>query len=203
MYENWYFQVDKPLRQEVETYKPLEDQTDNKKSDHLTLKASARVKNLDIFTYRKFTKEGEERFKEGLLNIDWQREFKDTEDNPTELVGIMQGKLDELTERCFQNVTRTIKSTDPPWITKAIKKQIKTRKRVYEKGRKRTDAWKIEKAKSDKMIGESKKRFFDKQTEKLTEKGCHTLPYHAIKMLKTTDNPKLWDVRDIRPMKIL
>lgn len=44
-----------------------------------------------------------------------------------------------------------------------------------------------------------KKRYLGKHINKLTEEGSHRLPYRAVKYLKTTDKPKQWDIRNLRP----
>ena len=153
-------------------YKPLEDATGEKKSDHLTIKASCYVQNVDRFRKRttnfmRCTEEGSKKFSAGLIGIDWQRVFKDVEETPTSLVAAMQQQLETLTGDCFKMVKRTYKSTDAQWITPQIKRQIKKRKRVYEKDKKRSDAWKIEKRKTEELISKSKKEYFDRQADKL------------------------------------
>lgn len=44
-------------------------------------------------------------------------------------------KLLNLAETCIPNKVVTIRPTDPPWITSAIKKHIRKRKRAYRKAK--------------------------------------------------------------------
>ena len=54
--------------------------------------------------------------------------------------------------KVFKTATKTFKSTDTPWITSAIKRQINKRKRMFKKERKRTKEWRKQKRKTDLMI---------------------------------------------------
>lgn len=84
-------------------------------------------------------------------------------------------------------------------MTKKLKRMIIGRKDLFRRNKKRTNAWKIKKAETDREIRLAKKRYFDKAVDKLTEEGSHRIPYRALQKLKCHDKPTEWDIRDLRP----
>ena len=74
---------------------------------------------------------------------------------------ILDSTLQGMMNECFPIVTKRFKNTDDPWITPAIRKRIKDRKKVFKRQR-RSCKWKIVKKETDDMIKKCKKDFFDR-----------------------------------------
>ena len=186
------------------TSAPLEDITGQKKSDHKTVIAGANVVGVGDFRkrkikYVKYTPEGEQIFKDLLIKTDWVQTFAETPEDPTALVEKLTEVLEKYTEKSFRTMRRTIKTSDAPWMTREVEREIGRRKRMYTKAEDRTREWHDQKRLTRRLVKEAKKNYYEKTVAKLTEDGCHTLPYKAIKMLKTPDKPQRWDPRDMRP----
>ena len=185
---------------------PLETDCGQHRSNHRVIYLTAQVTNVDNFKKRTishtcYTEEGKNNFLKLMLNTDWEQEFSKCGEESTDMVEVMNLVLEDYVNQSFKTVQRTVKDTDPPWITSSVKRAVKRRKRIFAANQKRNAAWKAEKVTTNKLIVESKKRYLDNQVSKLAEEGSHTIPYRAIKNLKTSDMPKQWDIRDLRPGK--
>ena len=86
----------------------------------------------------------------------------------------MVSRLESLTtawtDEAFPEKTFHIKSTDLPWMTYEIKCAIRRRKRIYDKTQKRTNEWKEEKKKTDQLLKESMREYFEKMKNLAKEK---------------------------------
>ena len=72
---------------------------------------------------------------------------------------------------------RTVKkkSTDPPWMDKKTASMVEDRKRLYVEEGGRTEAWKLEKKKTNDRVKERKQRCFDKQKEQLLAEDANQI----------------------------
>lgn len=75
-------------------------------------------------------------------------------------------------DNCFPVRTTKRKSTDLPWINKAIKRRIRRRKRIYIKEG-RSLLWKSLKAEKDEMIRVRKKGYMDNKKVQLTDRDAN------------------------------
>ena len=81
-----------------------------------------------------------------------------------------------LTKECIPNRSIKVRTSDPPWITTLLKKQIRKRKRLYRKA-KRTDLerhwikFRQLRNETNTMIRNSKQQFYDIIAEKLKSKS--------------------------------
>ena len=129
-------------------------------------------------------------FSKLLIRTDWTKIFPQYTTSSMHLVNMMNTVLEGYANQAFKMVTRKIKSSDPPWITPAIKRQVAKRKRIFRQTEQREGRWRSEKEKSNQMIRDSKKKYFDNEVEKLNVSGAHRLPYLAVKNLKSAEKPK-------------
>ena len=79
-----------------------------------------------------------------------------------------------------------------------MKKMTEKRTRLF-KGQKRSANWKEIKKITTKMARECKRKFFQKETAKLTTPGSHQLPYKALDKLREDKNASQFDVRKMWP----
>ena len=85
------------------------------------------------------------------------------------------------------------KSSDLPWLSKGILKLIQNRKKLFiSEGGQRTDTWKAEKKRIDKIITDRKRGYMNTQR-------AHLLPKDSGRNFASFDKPKLFDVRSLLP----
>ena len=134
-----------------------------------------------------------------LESIDW----------PTTLGDINHIGIDTFAETFHRVLRSTVdsvaplkkrkrKSTDKPWINDNLKKMTEKRKRLF-KGQERSANWKEVKKITTKMARECKRKFFLKETAKLTTPGSHQLPYKALDKLREDGNARQFDVLKMWP----
>ena len=105
------------------------------------------------FTYRPITDEGKKKFQELVVEFNWEAICRG---NSSEAADELREVLDKMVHDCFPLVTVNTKSTDDPWITKAVKKLIRRRRRVFVKEG-RSERWKRLKKQTEEMIEEKKR----------------------------------------------
>ena len=93
---------------------------------------------------------------------------------------------------------RKIRSTDDPWITDNIRSLIRRRKRVFSK-QGRSQKWKEIKCKTDLMILERKKKYYEAECNKLQMPNAHQIAYRALNNIKEEEKPKIWSINSLRP----
>ena len=100
--------------------------------------------------------------------------------------------MNSLTAECIPNKTVRIRPSDPPWITTAIRKLIRKRKRAYQKA-KQTDTprlWNKFKKRRNKVIEsirQSKQQYLDQLSSKLKSKPLSSKDWWST--LKTFISP--------------
>ena len=100
--------------------------------------------------------------------------------------------LNALTAECLPNKTVRIRPSDPPWITTAIRKLIRKRKRAYQKAKQINTPrlWNNFKKKRNKVIEsirQSKQQFLDQLSSKLKSKPLSSKDWWST--LKTFISP--------------
>ena len=160
------------------------------------------MKNTHEFEWVKYatrviTEEGKNRFKSFITNVDWEALMIHS-DCPHENTELMQNKLDTLNNICFPWKTRKIRSTDKPWIDDNIRRKIRRRRRCYwRKGR--SQRWDKLKADSDNAIRRNKRKYYEKECEKLTKDGPRTIPYKALQNIQDSEMPRKWSINHLDP----
>ena len=171
-------------------------------SDHLTLLTEIMVPKghpFDWITYyaRDMRKEDKKKFIEEYCKIDWENLIGNT-DCPDQMTKIFHSVIDGLNERFFPLRKRKIKSTDAPWITEEIKRVIRRRRRRFVKHR-RGPQWRAVKEETERLIKESKQKYYTEAIEKLKGEGSGQLPYAILRELAIPDRPAPWSVNQLAP----
>ena len=120
--------------------------------------------------------------------------------NADDLTNIFQSKIEFLVDKHFPIKTRSVKSTDDPWITDWIRALIRRRKKEYRKNE-RSLRWKKLKLMCDTEIRLSKSRYYDKECKKMTTPGAHRVAFHALKNLNKARRQKPWSIMELYPEK--
>ena len=132
--------------------------------------------------------------------------------NSTDWEAMAHGTVDEAADRLHRELNKIAdkhipwriykhRSTDDPWIDDKIRKKCEQRRAVYrDRGRGSVD-WCELRGKTTDMIEKAKKRWYDRETEKLMTKGAHQLSYRALKSLSTAEIKNDWNIMKMRPGK--
>ena len=110
--------------------------------------------------------------------------------------GVYQEQLDAAMDRFFPIRTTRRKSTDLPWINRAIRKRIRRRNRIYRKEG-RSALWKRIKKVTDSMIADRKKVYMDRKKKQLTDPGASREFFKLVKSFNTHEKPQTFDVRSL------
>ena len=99
-----------------------------------------------------------------------------------------------LTKECIPNKSIRVRTSDPPWITTLLKKQIRKRKRLYRKAKQTNLArhwikFRQLRNETNTMIRNSKQQFYDNIAEKLKSKSLSSKDWWST--LKTFISPNL------------
>ena len=149
------------------------------------------------FVHRPITKKGVEEFEKKIILMDWGLMYMG---NPTESAAALCSILDDLVDECFPQIQTSIKSTDSPWISRPIKRQIRRKRRAYAAEGK-SQRYRREKKKAEKMMREGKQVFFEKVKKIAFEERSNKRYYGAVKLLGGKEAPKPFDIRVLFPGK--
>ena len=100
---------------------------------------------------------------------------------------------------CFPKKLNKFKSTDDPWITPEIKKKVATRKRYFQRVKKRTEEWGRLKKISDDAIKKSKTDFFNNFKSRAADESNPALYYKVVNLLKDKEKPSMFNITSLRP----
>ena len=114
------------------------------------------------FSFRPITPEGIDKFGARLASIQWE-ELRDL--SSSEAAVKLSECLNELVVDCFELVTIRTKSTDNPWISRPIKRAIRSKRRLYAKYGK-CPRYNRKRKEVEEMIEEAKKKYFEKLKKK-------------------------------------
>ena len=175
---------------------------EGQESDHRLVTYKCKLKHSHDFkwvtyTYRQIDDAREAEFDKGLEKIDWSEHIKDNM-NLDQRTQTMHDVLMGLVNRCFPIRSNKVRSTDDPWIDEATRKAIQRRKQVYYDFQRAGD-WKELKATTADMIKRRKTRYYEREVNRLAEKGSHTIPFKALKNISEKEKAPVWTVRSIRP----
>ena len=113
---------------------PLEG--DNKKSDHLPLVCQYLLPSSHCFKIvkyktRKYTKKNEDKFVAEFKDTNWTGLFELSTAN--EKTAFLHERIELLMNKYFPLKTYSVKSTDDPWITDHLRKEMRKRNIEYKK----------------------------------------------------------------------
>ena len=120
-------------------------ETDHSKSDHLVAYLTLDLPRRESFewvtySYRFFTEEAREEFGQWMVTHDWSEVWEAVGSDAK--AEAYQAKMDWAMDAFFPLRTMKKKSTDLPWINRAIRKRIRRRMAVYRKEG-RSELWKF------------------------------------------------------------
>ena len=169
-------------------------------SDHEAMICRATSERRHIFKkrriwVRKYTERGERNFGALLAAFDW-RDIHTLEANAA--VEYMDSVLSEMYDECFPRKSFVVKSTDKPWVNRAVKRASRRRRRHY-KRRGKDARWEELKVRSDKRIEEAKMGYLQRVKDSLTEARSSKAYFVAINKLKSKEAPKRWEINTLFP----
>ena len=188
---------------ENEVYPPLHNDENDSDSDHRIVFFKAEWKHSHKFrwikTRHRDLREDNVNSCVQLINaFDWQQLCHGEAAGAAEA---LHTQLSIFADRTIPWKTSKRRSTDKPWVDNKTRKKMCQRRAVYrDRGRDSID-WKELKDKTDDMLETSKKKWYNKETEKLMAKGSNQLPYKALRHLGTVEFKEEWDIMDTRPGK--
>ena len=173
---------------------------DGTKSDHCSIVARAALPRIHQYTkktyqVRRYTEEGEKKFGDLILNFDWETVRGA---NSTESAANLDIVLQEMYDDCFPVSQRTVRSCDPPWITKRIKRAIRNRRRTFI-AQGRSELWKKKKLEVELLIKEAKERYFEGVKKKVLEGGSSKGYFTAAGLLGSKEAPIRWQIQKMYP----
>ena len=173
-----------------------------RRSDHKIVYCKVRLSKQESFKwetycYRHFNDRSAEKFREWVVFHDWASVLEaDTADGKAEAY---QATVVAAVESFFPLRKVRKKSSDPPWLDKKTKDLIEARKQFYIEEGGRTDAWKLEKKKTEEAVKARKRGFLDIQREKLLSNEASRNFYRQVKNFGVPERPKFFDVREMMP----
>ena len=179
-----------------------ETQTD---SDHKLVTYSAEWQHSHKFEWiitrgRKMTEENVQECIARLNDYPWEEHI--TSESPSEIADQLHATLLKIADETMPWKTYKKRSTDDPWIDDPIRKVVNKRRAVYRNRGRDCKDWHELKDKSEDMIGNAKKKWYEGETEKLMDPGSNRLAYAALSDLGTAERSgKRWQVMDTRPGK--
>ena len=186
---------------EYSTFCPLETE-EGVASDHLSVLGSVELPKLHQYTVEyvetyKYSKEGEELFGERLLQTNWQEIAGECS---SATAANLEKKLTEIHNECFPIKRTAIRSCDPPWYTKKLKRMIRNRKRLF-KRQGRSARWKKKKKEIEAEELRLKTEYFQNVKKKIKEAGNNKAYYVAANSLQTGGFNSRWRVQSMFPGK--
>ena len=181
------------------TVPPLE--AESSESDHRVSYASFDLPRREAFewitySYRHYTEEACRDFGSWIVAHDWSDVWGAVGSDAKALA--YQADIDAALDAFFPMRTVRKKSTDLPWINKAVRKKIRRRNKIYRKEG-RSELWKYLKKLTDDLIKSRKKVYMERKKQQLVEKDAARGFFRLVKSFSTPEKPQTFDVRSLRP----
>ena len=170
-------------------------------SDHCCVIYSGREDVARNFTWvkktaRKFSYRAARRFGSEMANTDWDALIPpDVPLDPDEILAKLQGHMLEAVDRLFPMKTTRCRTNEAPWITHAIRRIAKQKRRVYRRERK-SRLWQTLQDRVTQMTYASKEEFVNAASTGGTSTRRY---YDAVKRLGTKTPPAQWSLTDLFP----
>ena len=178
---------------------PLETMQ-GQKSDHDCILVRSKTERRHIFskkrfTFRPYSEEKADSFARELAVFDWAP-IHALEVN--EAVEMMDKVLSSMYARHFPEKTKTVKSSDPPWMSRKVKKASEKKRKYFRKKGKNT-TWKRIEADTEQVVKQAKIDFLDKVNKTVREAKNMSAFFKAVKLLGAKDPQTEWNVRKLFP----
>lgn len=188
---------------ETGVLKPLENSA-GVRSDHSVVYALARLKRIRSFewieyTYKKYTKEAEEKFGEWIAQHDWESVYtgKSSSDKALAFDSTCKWAMDKF----FPDVTVKRKSTDDPWINDTILDLMEKRSKIFRNSGERTAGWKKLNKHITKLVKKRKRKYYDFHGIAMMDPQQTRKFFKNVRAFKDKERPEIWDVRSMWPGK--
>ena len=169
-------------------------------SDHSVITASLKLpRNKTVvkttFKFRPITTDGVNKFGALLAGKDWENIKACTSTGSAMNLDLV---LRNFVEQCFPEQTRTIRSNDAPWYNRSIRRAKNRKMRIY-KTEGKSQRYHEAKTSYDKLVRKAKKDYLGAIIDKVAFAGNTKAYYAAIRILKTKESPRIWDIHDMFP----
>ena len=178
------------------TYPPLESEN-GLVSDHRTVWCALKFQKKRDFEWQRVSvrlrsEQREEAFRRGMSQLDWGCLDSLTTDQAVEK---FEDTINQLTNTHFPLTTFRRRSNEKPWITNAMRRKSKRKKRLYRK-RGRSNRWRALSKELEDEVNRSKEEF----VKNIVADGCEGRRFFsAIRKLSGPEASTSWSVRDVFP----
>ena len=169
-------------------------------SDHLPLLMEFDMPKVPSYTYKVYSyvrreKDGDSKFCDWARQKDWSavHEAVSAEDKAIALTSA----LEEGMNASYNTVNMKRKSSEPPWMTEALREKIRIRRAVFRKYG-RNHVWKKLKKETVAWVARRKKGYFDNLKGNLLDGNVQNF-YTYVRAIHGQDKPEQWTPRKIRP----
>ena len=187
---------------EAGTVPPLESEDAcAKKSDHRIAYLKTHIQRAQTFEwvsycYRYYNEASVEKFKQWIVLEPWNDVLQaqgsnDKADRYTE-------EVNTAVDRYFPLIHTRRKSTDFPWINKAIRKRIRKRRAIYRDEGRSARLWRLKKTIED-MIRRRQDAYHLYQRQFILDPDSSRHFFRNVKSLPYVEKPKQFDVRSLFP----
>ena len=148
-------------------------------SDHMVVSVQVKMPRVEqykvrSFSYIRVTEDGLTKFEEWLRKQDWSDVYNARDADAK--VAALHKTFDRGVNECFETRYQTRKTTEPPWMTDAIRDMIRKRREVFKTDKGRSFNWIGFKKKIAAIVKERKKTFYQHLREKSVSYTHLTLP---------------------------
>ena len=171
-------------------------------SDHLTVFASFRMPRvpsykIESYSYRHLTQDSHQLFGQWLGGVDWSPVLaeKDVDRSVEKLHAIYEEGL----QTAYTLKSRTKKSSEPPWMSDWLRKDIATRRRVFRNDTKRSDRWKVLKRQTAAAVKRRRKRHNEYMLAKFDTEQNPGNFFHHVKGLVGKNESSRWSPTQMYP----
>ena len=152
----------------------------------------------ETYSYRHYDETAEEAFKPWIVMHDWREVIE--QEGSNNKTNAYQATLQWAVDQFFPLKTTRKKSTDLPWLDKKTLKLIRNRRRLFwTEGGERTDRWKAERTRVDKIIRDRKRGYMDRQRMHILAEDVGRNFFKHVKNFATFEKPAVFDVRTLLP----
>ena len=182
-----------------QTLAPLESNT-GQPSDHKMVFLQARFKapvpKKVSYTYRRYSKQGADKFFDILSTQRWDEVYNSaTSDSKAAALNVI---LSKAMNECFPLKTTVRRESGPPWINHTVLSQIRKRRKVYIKEG-RSHRWKAMKKKTAKLVRMRAAYYMETQKRTLLASDAARAFYKNVRAYQSKEKPPNFNVTDLFP----
>ena len=184
---------------EATTLEPLECEAGSV-SDHRIAFAEAdfisEKPRTITYSYRRFEESAAVGFLDWIKSMDW-KELRDKPDTSSK-ADYLARELDGAMERFFPMKTTTKLESDPPWINDEVRRQVKKRRKIYNREG-RSFTWKQMKKRTRALIRRRAKNYMEGQKKVLLGPDAIRNFYKNVRAYKSKEKPPNFEPQSLYP----